>query len=369
MNERYAKQTILPEIGPAGQARLGAASVLCVGAGGLGCAALPYLVGAGVGRVTIIDADVVDRTNLQRQVLFGEASLGQPKAQAAAQRLRDLNPLVHIEAIEQRFSAGNAEELIRGHDVIVDGSDNYPTKYLLADACVKFDRPLVYGSVTGMEAMATVFHARRGPCLRCLFPEAPTGWVPNCAEAGVLGPLVGMTGSLQAAETVKLLASPDGALNSLIGRLWIMDIRDTRQQIIAVRKRPDCAVCAREASAIELPSDELELREIGPREARELTECRLFDVREPDEFAAGHIPGAVSLPLSTLQEGHGRIPSGERCLIYCESGARCRPAAVHFKAAGYREIFSLRGGRQAWQDAAGSTRATESLTKTQGASR
>lgn len=352
MNERYAKQTILPEIGPAGQARLGASSVLCVGAGGLGCASLPYLVGAGVGRVTIIDADVVDRTNLQRQVLFGEASLGQPKAAAAAARLTDLNPMVEIEALEQRFNAGNAEALIRGHDVIVDGSDNYATKYLLADASVKFDRPLVYGSVTGMEAMATVFHARRGPCLRCLFPEAPTGWVPNCAEAGVLGPLVGMTGSLQAAEAVKLLASPDGAMNTLIGRLWIMDIRDTRQQIIAVRKRPDCPVCSQAPSTIELLADDMEVREIGPREAHELPDCRLFDVREPDEYAAGHIPGAISLPLSTLQDGQARIPSGTRCLIYCESGARCRPAAVHFKAAGYREIFSLRGGRKAWQAAA-----------------
>lgn len=352
MSERYAKQEILPEIGLAGQARLTASRVLCVGAGGLGCAALPYLVGAGIGHITIIDADVVDRSNLQRQVLFGETSLGQSKAHTASARLGDLNPEIRIEPLDARFERDNAEALIRSHDVIVDGSDNYATKYLLADACVKFDRPLVYGSVTGMEAMVTVFHAGRGPCLRCLFPEAPTGWVPNCAEAGVLGPLVGMTGALQAAEAVKLIVSQDGTLNTLIGRLWTMDIRDTRQHIIAVRKKPDCRTCSKPSSAIELPRTGLVMREIDAAQAQALDLQHIFDVREPHEFAAGHLDGAINLPLSALQADRAEIPGGKRCLVYCESGARCRPAAERLSAAGYREIFSLRGGRKAWHKAA-----------------
>ena len=348
MNERYAKQLILPEIGAEGQARITAGRVLVVGAGGLGCAVLPYLAGAGVGQITIIDADVVDRSNLQRQVLFGEASLGQSKAHKAAARLTDLNPEIRITALEARFDLGNAEALIKAHDLIIDGSDNYATKYLLADACVKFDRPLIYGSVTGMEAMVTVFHAGHGPCLRCLFPEAPAGWVPNCAEAGVLGPLVGMTGALQAAEALKMLASDDGRLSSLRGRLWTMDIRDTTSRTLAVRRRPDCAVCGGPRERIELKGQMVELREISAAQAHALPDWPIFDVREADEFAAGHIDGACSLPLSQLLDGRADIPPGQRCLIYCESGARCRPAAATLYAAGYEEVLSLRGGRQAW---------------------
>ncbi len=350
MSDRYAKQVILPEIGPGGQARLNQGRVLCVGAGGLGCAVLPYLAGAGVGHITIIDNDRVDKTNLQRQVLFGEASLDQPKAKAAANRLRDLNADIQINAIDDRLDLDNVEDLLLAHNVIVDGSDNYATKYLLADACVKFDRPLVYGTVTGMEAMVTVFHAAQGPCLRCLFPQAPTGWVPNCAEAGVLGALVGMTGSLQASEVIKLLVGVDSGLQTLIGRLWVMDARDGRSRVMAIRKRQECTTCSKDAGDITLQAaPRPTLREIDTAEARALNGWLFFDVREPDEFAAGHISGAVNLPLSQLQSGQITPPAKTRCVLYCESGVRCRTAADILKKFDYQDIRGLRGGLPAWQ--------------------
>ncbi|HMA98274.1 MAG TPA: HesA/MoeB/ThiF family protein [Wenzhouxiangella sp.] len=350
MSGRYAKQFILPEIGPEGQDRLAAGRVLCVGAGGLGCAVLPYLTGAGVGHITIIDNDRVDRTNLQRQVLFGESSLDRPKANAAAERLRDLNPDIAIRAIVGRLDLDNVEELLLNHDVIVDGSDNYATKYLIADACVKFGRPLVYGTVTGMEAMVTVFHAEQGPCLRCLFPQAPTGWVPNCAEAGVLGSLVGMTGSLQASEAIKLLVGDSTGLQGLIGRLWVMDARDGQSRLMAVKRRKDCNTCSQPAGEITLQAAPRSiLREIDVDEARALSDWTFLDVREPDEFAAGHIPGALNLPLSQLQNGTINPPAESRCVLYCESGVRCRTAAEILKEHDYHDIRGLRGGLPAWQ--------------------
>jgi adenylyltransferase/sulfurtransferase len=355
LNERYAKQFIVPEIGADGQSRIGAGRVLCVGAGGLGSAVLPYLAGAGVGRITIIDNDQVDRTNLQRQVLFGESSLNQPKAEAAAARLRDLNPDIDIQAVDARLDLNNVEALLLAHDVIVDGSDNYATKYLVADACVKFDRPLVYGSVTGMEAMVTVFHAGHGPCLRCLFPQAPTGWVPNCAEAGVLGSLVGMTGSLQASEVIKLLVGAATGMSSLIGRLWVMDARDGQSRLMAVRRRQDCTSCGHDAGDIVLQGAPAPLlREIDVNEAQALVDWPFLDVRERSEFAAGHIPGALNLPLSELQSGQARPPAGSRCVLYCESGVRCRTAAEILKRFDYQDIRGLRGGLPAWQAASGS---------------
>ena len=350
MNGRYAKQFILPEIGPGGQSRLDAGRVLCVGAGGLGCAVLPYLAGAGVGRITIIDNDRVDKTNLQRQVLFGESSLDQPKAIAAAERLHDLNPEIDIRAIDGRLDVDNVEALLLEHDVIVDGSDNYATKYLVADACVKFGRPLVYGTVTGMEAMVTVFHAKNGPCLRCLFPQAPTGWVPNCAEAGVLGSLVGMTGSLQASEASKLMVGDSTGMQSLIGRLWVMDARDGQSRLMAVNRRTDCNTCSRPRDQITLQGAPASiLQEIGVDEARALSDWIFLDVREPDEFAAGHIPGALNVPLSQLQNGTINPPAESRCVLYCESGVRCRTAADILKQFDYQDIRGLRGGLPAWQ--------------------
>ncbi len=346
MIERYGKQTILPEIGQAGQQRLAAATVLCVGAGGLGCAALPYLAGAGVGRIIIIDADRVDLSNLQRQVLFTETDVGQPKADVAARRLTAINGSIEVEGIQNRLDLHNVESLYRRADVIIDGTDNYPTKYLAADASVKFGVPLVYGSATGMEAMVTVFEPGRGPCLRCLFREAPSGWVPNCAEAGVLGPLVGAAGAIQAVEAIKLIVggAVSGALSRLCGRLWLIDARDLSSRQLAFGRSSDCPTCSKSPEQIELASSGVALTELGRAEAEAMDDAIWVDVREPDEFEAGHIPGATNLPLSRLQTGTFKPPEAKRVIVYCASGMRCRPAAAILRRAGIDTIYVLRGG-------------------------
>lgn len=355
MSERYRRQFMVPEIGAAGQKRIGAASVLVVGAGGLGCAVLPYLTGAGVGRITVVDDDRVDRSNLQRQILFGEASVGRPKAEVAVERLADLNPDIELVARVARLQLDNVEALLAGHDVIVDGSDNYPTKYLLADASVRYGKPLVYGSVTGMDAMVSVFDAGRGPCLRCLFPGAPRGWVPNCAEAGVLGPLVGMAGAMQAAETIKLLlADNNRGIEPIIGQLWTMDARSGQCRLLKIAKRADCALCSGPADAVDLSvhGGEHSLLEIEIGALEDHADRLLLDVREPDEFTAGHLPGALNLPLSTLQAGSASLPKGAaHCAIYCYSGQRCRAAAVLLRQQFDADVISLRGGYAAWSGA------------------
>lgn len=348
MSTRYAKQTILPEIGPEGQRRLGTATVLCIGAGGLGCASLPYLAAAGVGRIVVVDDDRVDRTNLQRQTLFTETDVGQPKAVIAASRLAAMNGEVIVEPLPVRLDLDNVEALFADADLIIDGSDNYATKYLAADASVKFGVPLVYGSATGMEAMVTVFAPGEGPCLRCLFPEAPTGWVPNCAEAGVLGPLVGMAGCIQAAEAIKWLIGSD-VLESLAGRLWMIDARDMSSRQMAIVRKPDCPVCSRSAENIVLTGSGNKLIEISAEEAIALEGALWVDVREADEFAGGHVDHAVNLPLSRLQRGETKPPEATSVIVYCESGMRCHAAAPMLRAAGIETLYSLRGGFEAWR--------------------
>lgn len=343
---RYARQALVPEIGPEGQARLGAARVLCVGAGGLGCASLPYLAGAGVGSLTIVDHDTVDRSNLQRQVLFGESDLGRPKATVAARRLADLNPDIAIEAVCERLDHDNVESLFAAHDMVIDGSDNYPTKFLCGDATVKSGIPLVYASATGMEATVGVFDAGRGPCLRCLFPQPPTGWVPNCAEAGVLGPLVGMAGCIQATEAIKWLVG--GKLDGLVGRIMWIDARDMTLRRLEVRKRPDCPVCSQPPDRIRLEPLQAVIEELDPASVQRLQQVLLIDVREPDEFAAGHIPGAISLPLSQLDpDSATNLPDTDHVVIYCRSGTRARRAA-ELLAPEISGVKCLKGGLEAW---------------------
>lgn len=346
--DRYARHTVLPEIGPEGQARLAAARVLCVGAGGLGSAALPYLVAAGVGTVTILDPDRVDRTNLQRQVLYGERDVGAPKAGAGAARLRDLNPDVEIVAMEARLDATNVDELVRSHDLVLDGSDNYPTKYLLADATARLGRPLVYGSVTAWEAMVTVFDARQGPCLRCLFPQPPQGWVPNCSEAGVFGPLVGITGAMQAAEALKVLLA-DPSLRTLVGRLWFVDGRDLSTRQVAIPRRSGCEGCA--GTAAPVADDAVRCAvdlALDARTAVSLEGAVFVDVREPDEFAAGHVPGAVNRPLSALRGGPHGLPAAASYVLYCSHGVRSRSAVAILEAAGVVGVRHLDGGLARW---------------------
>lgn len=349
--DRYARHAILPEIGSAGQERLSHARLLCVGAGGLGSAALPYLAGAGVGRITIIDPDRVDRSNLQRQTLYGEGDVGVPKARAAAARLRDLNGDIEIVGIEGRFDVTNAETLLREHDIALDGSDNYAAKYLLADTTARLRMPLVYGSVTGMEAMVTVFDVRRGPCLRCLFPQPPESWVPNCAEAGVLGPLVGITGAVQATEAIKTIVGggSEGGLKPLVGRLWHVDARDMSTRRVAFARRDGCAGCAGTAEPIteDAPRCASPLA-IGPDVAAGLADALFVDVREPEEFAAGHIPGALNRPLSALRHAPAALPTATAYVVYCSHGVRSVTAADLLGAAGIVGVRHLEGGLVNW---------------------
>jgi adenylyltransferase/sulfurtransferase len=348
MLERYRKHALVPEIGERGQAAINRGRVLVVGAGGLGSAVLPYLAGAGAGRITIVDDDRVERSNLQRQVLFGESSLGRSKATTAAARLADLNGDIVVRALHTRLDADNIGPLLARHDVVVDGSDNYATKYLLADACVRFGLPLVYGSVTGMDAMVSVFDSQKGPCLRCLFPAPPSGWVPSCSEAGVLGPLVGVTGAMQATEAIKLLAQRnDAGVQPLIGRLWTMDARSGESRVLRVRRREDCAGCSASAVAVEPTGDEA-LREIEVGEIAAYPGWPLLDVREAGEFAAGHATGAVNIPLSALQRGTAQLPdSAPGFLVYCYSGQRCREAAALLRRHTDRRVYGVRGGYRA----------------------
>ncbi len=350
--ERYARHVLLPEIGPAGQARLSSARLLCVGAGGLGSAALPYLAGAGVGRITIVDPDRVDRSNLQRQVLYGERDVGSPKALIAAARLRDLNPDIEIVGLEGRLDAANAEALLREHDIAVDGSDNFTAKYLLADTTARLRMPLVYGSATGMEAMVTVFDVRHGPCLRCLFPQPPQGWVPNCAEAGVLGPLVGIAGSMQAAEAIKVIVGggPEADLRTLVGRLWHVDATDMSTRCVAIARREGCAGCAGTAEPV---VEEAALcaapLAIGPGAAADLADALFVDVREPEEFAAGHVPGALNVPLSALRHAPVTLPPAPAYVVYCSHGVRSVSAADLLGAAGVVGVRHLQGGLASWR--------------------
>ncbi|MCP1727285.1 adenylyltransferase/sulfurtransferase [Natronospira proteinivora] len=350
--ERYARQSRLPEVGDAGQRRLAASRVLCIGAGGLGCGALPYLAGAGIGRITIIDDDQVEISNLQRQVLFSEADEGRPKAEAAAERLRALNGDIEIEAVTQRLDSGNIQALFEGHDVVIDGSDNFDTKFLAGDAAVKFGVPLVYGSVVGFEAQVTVFDPDQGPCLRCLFPSPPDTWVPNCAENGVLGPLVGMAASLQATQAIEILLGETGnqALSPLIGRLWMLDARDMDSRTLAIHKQPACPCCSRPPESIALPRAESSAGlNIPATEAAQLETVQFIDIREPDEWAREHIPGARNLPLSQLLAGETpTIKKDEVCVVYCAQGVRGETAARLLAEQGLDSVKNLSGGLAAW---------------------
>jgi adenylyltransferase/sulfurtransferase len=357
MNEqtRYSRQSLLPPIGSAGQRRIGHSRVLCVGAGGLGCAVLPYLAGAGVGHITVIDADRVDVSNLQRQVLFTEADTGQPKAERAAAHLADLNSEITVRAMTERLDAGNIQRLFEDHDVIVDGSDNFDTKFLIGDASLKFGVPVVYGSTVGLEAQVTVLDPDRGPCLRCLFPHPPDGWVPNCAEAGVLGPLVGIAGAVQATETLKLLAC-DGQtseLEPLIGRLWTLDARDMRVRALRFERREACPACRADPSSISLPDAPRDGGiSLAPATAAALEDVCFVDVREPDEWRRNRIPGAVNLPLSRLMAGQQPEAEGDGTLVvYCERGPRGEAAARLLQQAGFGKVRNLGGGIAAWPGA------------------
>ncbi|HEX6643848.1 MAG TPA: molybdopterin-synthase adenylyltransferase MoeB [Gemmatimonadales bacterium] len=356
---RYSRHLLLPEVGVAGQERLGASRVLLLGAGGLGSPAALYLAAAGVGTIGLVDFDAVDLTNLQRQVLHGTATVGRPKLDSARERIADLNPHVRVEPHEVRLTSENAREIVRDYDVVVDGSDNFPTRYLVNDACVLERRPLVYGSIFRFDGQVSVFDAERGPCYRCLYPEPPPpGLVPSCAEGGVLGVLPGIIGSMQALEAIKLLL---GVGDTLVGRLVLFDALRFRTRELALRKDPDCPVCGTSPTVTELidydafcgmPAGPAPDTEVGVRElAGELAGGApplLVDVREPHEWEIAHVGGATLIPLGELPARLAEIDPHRPIVTYCHRGVRSQRAREILAGAGFRGVRSLAGGIDAW---------------------
>jgi sulfur-carrier protein adenylyltransferase/sulfurtransferase len=359
---RYSRHTLLPEFGEQGQARLKAGKVLVVGAGGLGSPAALYLAAAGVGTIGLVDFDVVDVTNLQRQVLYGTTDVGKTKTLVAAARLRDVNPLIQIDVHDEALKASNARDLVRAYDVVLDGTDNFTTRYLVNDACVMERRPNVYGSVFRFEGQAAVFSAADGPCYRCLHPEPPpAGLIPNCAEGGVLGVLPGVIGTIQATEAIKLLT---GIGEPLIGKLLLYDALRMRFRQITLPRDPECPVCGdapriRELQEYDLSCEPENLRTREPENLTEMTVEELYkwraekrphlliDVREPSEHAAASIEGAVLIPLRELQSKVKRLPKDQPIVVHCQSGGRSAIAVAMLKLQGF-DAKNLSGGIKAW---------------------
>lgn len=359
--QRYARQIALPEIGVAGQQRLHDARVLIIGAGGLGSPAALYLAAAGVGTLGLVDFDVVDLSNLHRQLLHGTKDVGRPKVASARARLLDVNPHVKVEAHEAAFTSSNALELIREYDIVVDASDNFPTRYLVNDACVLSGIPNVYGSVERFEGQVAVFATEDGPCYRCLFREPPPpGLVPTCAEAGVFGVMPGLVGMIQATEVIKLVTRAGEPLN---GRLLVIDAGRMRFRTIEVRRDPQCPVCGtREqtslidydafcglapAAASGADAAEIEPRALAQRIASG-ARALIIDVREPWEFEIAHIPGAQLLPGSTLASADVGFLRDRAVVLYCHTGVRSAQWMNWLRSRGFNRISHLRGGIEAW---------------------
>jgi sulfur-carrier protein adenylyltransferase/sulfurtransferase len=358
---RYSRHLLLPEIGEAGQLRLRRARVLLVGAGGLGAPAALYLAAAGVGTIGLVDDDVVDTSNLQRQVLYDSASVGLAKVGRASTRLRALNPRVRIVRHKLRLTSKNALPILRRYDVILDGTDNFPTRYLVNDACVLLGKPDVYGSVYRFEGQVSVFDARRGPCYRCLFPEPPPPeLVPSCAEGGVLGVVPGIVGLWQATEVLKIVLRVG---EPLYGRLLLLDALSGGFREVRVRKDPHCPVCSRnptQRGLIDYPAfcgvsevaervPEVDARSLV-RELRGSDPPALIDVREPGEWAIAHLPGAKLIPKGTLAGRLRSVPKRRPVVVYCKSGRRSADAVRYLLGHGFVTVRSLSGGIDGWAE-------------------
>src|SRR5689334_17713010 len=384
--KRYSRHLIMPEVGVDGQRRLKAGSVLCIGAGGLGSPAAMYLAAAGVGRIGMVDFDVVDFSNLQRQLLHGTSSVGRSKLESAKDRLHDLNPHVEIDTYETTVSSDNALDLFKPYDVILDGTDNFPTRYLVNDACVLTGKPNAYGSIFRFEGQASVFATKEGPCYRCLYPEPPPpGLVPSCAEGGVLGVLPGIIGVIQATEAVKLIL---GVGEPLIGRFMIYDALKMRFRELKLRKDPDCPVCgthptvtalidyeqfcgvpaptgqpaaAAEAAApapgsthggssVSQPaSDEITVQELKAKIDRK-DDFVLLDVREPHEVQICKIEGAILIPLAEVPKRLNELDPKRDLVVHCRSGARSGRAVAFLREHGFPQALNLKGGILEWID-------------------
>lgn len=365
---RYSRHFVLPEVGPPGQRRLKDARILVVGAGGLGSPAALYLAAAGVGVLGVVDPDVVDVSNLQRQILHGTSRVGFPKVDSARDTLREINPHVAVRTHGVRLTSENALEILGEYDVVVDGSDNFPTRYLINDACTFLGRPYVYGAVDRWDGQVSVFCGEGGPCYRCLFPEPPPpGLVPSCAEAGVLGVLPGVIGSLQALEAIKLAL---GAGEPLIGRLMIFDALELSWRRINLRRRPECVVCGDaptvtslvdydhfcgvEPEGLPAPLDPvpfLSATELKRRLDRG-DDILILDVRERHEWEVGNLAplGARLVPMGELEDHLSQLPRDEAIVVFCHVGVRSAQVAAILKARGFEDVANLRGGYLSWRE-------------------
>lgn len=364
--KQYQRQIILPEIGIEGQEKLKKAKVLCVGSGGLGSPILIYLAAAGVGTLGIIDGDKVDITNLSRQIIFSEQDIGQKKVIAARKRLLQLNKHLKIHIYDEVFEASNAEKILQNYDIVVDGSDNFSTKYLVNDAALKLGIPNVYASILGFEGRVTVFGDKAGPCYRCLYPEPPQHYIPNCAEFGILGALAGVIGCVQAMETIKWIINqppdPIGPFKPLIGKLWTIDGRTMAVNTIQIKKRKNCATCNKPKAAIFLydlekkcASETTQIPDILAIEGEKYLNRKdvvFLDVRELVEWQTGHIANAIHWPLPQLLSDERLVHKLDPTLtylVYCQIGKRSAEGASHLLKLGFRKVLHLRGGLAEWK--------------------
>jgi adenylyltransferase/sulfurtransferase len=362
---RYSRHLIIPDVGMAGQKRLKNAKVLCVGAGGLGSPSLMYLAAAGVGTLGIVEFDTVDESNLQRQIIHGQSDIGRSKAESARDSVREINPLVQVNVHEMRLDSTNVMDLFAQYDLIVDGTDNFATRYLVNDACVLLDKPYVWGSIYRFDGQASVFWSEHGPCYRCLYPEPPPpGMVPSCAEGGVLGVLCGSVGAIQVTEAIKLLT---GIGDPLVGRLMIYDALEMTYRQVKIRKDPECAVCGKNPTVTELidyeafcgsiseeAADAARDSTISALELKEMTDSGedflLIDVREPGEYEIVSIPGSVLIPKGQFLDGSAleHMPQDRKIVVNCKTGVRSAEVLAVLKGAGFANSVHLGGGVVQW---------------------
>ena len=365
---RYSRHLIMPEVGMEGQLKLKQASVLIVGTGGLGAPLALYLAAAGVGRIGLVDFDVVDYTNLQRQVIHGTKDVGRPKIDSAIESMKDINPFVQLDRHEVALTSENALEIIKDYDYVVDGTDNFPTRYLVNDACVLLGKPNIYGSIFRFEGQSTVFAYEGGPCYRCLYPEPPPpGLVPSCAEGGVLGILPGVIGLIQATETVKLIL---GTGQPLVGRLLLYDALGMKFRELRLRKNPECPICGDNRTITELidyhqfcgvpqqaagettplnVSGEIQPVEVKAKQDRG-DKFVLVDVREPHEYQIAKLPGSILIPVGDVAKRLGELNPADEIVMHCKMGGRSAKACDILRANGFTNVLNMTGGITKWSD-------------------
>lgn len=372
--QRYSRHLIMPEVGMEGQKKLKAASVLLIGAGGLGSPLAMYLAAAGIGRIGLVDYDVVDYTNLQRQIIHGTKDVGKPKLESAKARILDINPHVQVDSYEIPLTSANALEIFEPYDIVIDGTDNFPTRYLTNDACVLLGKPNVYGSIFRFEGQASIFYAEQGPCYRCLFPAPPPpGLVPSCAEGGVLGVLPGTIGAIQATEAIKFIL---GIGESLVGRLMLYDALTMNVDYVKLRKNPNCPVCGdnptitelidyeafcgmpahdhSEFSAAEAEGHDAEVRQMSPQVLRERLnegdDLVILDVREPHEWEISNLEplGAFLIPKGDILNRMGELDTAVEMVVHCRSGARSADVIRELQQHGFKKLWNLDGGINRW---------------------